>query len=74
MTEWQGFIGLAALPVALFAWLRADMTRIAGRMDRLEAAVSDLRERMSRLKGVMERLGAAIGAGAMRKDSRRGAV
>ena len=74
MAEWQGFLGLAALMIALFSWLRADITRLAGRMDRLEAAVSDLRERISRLEGVMDGLRAAICAGAARKDSRGGAA
>lgn len=74
MEEWQGVLGLAALMVALFTWLRADITRLAGRIDRLEVAVSDLRERMSRLEGVMDGLRAAIGAGAAREDSRSGAA
>ena len=72
-----GFAGLAALMVALIAWLRADTNRridrledrMNERMDRLEAAQGELRERMARLEGMVDGLREAVVA-AVRRDQR----
>ena len=40
MIEIGGFVGLAALVIGLFAWMRADQKRDVGR---LEGAISELR-------------------------------
>lgn len=70
--ELGGFIGLAALIVALFAWLRADMNRLAAgmntRMDRIESGMAELRERMARLEGTVDGLRAAVIGERARKD------
>ncbi len=64
MNEVAGFVGLAALLLGLFAWLRADVARVerrlAERLDRLERGHSDLRERMAKLEGLLEGLREAI--------------
>ena len=49
-----GFIGLAALMIALVAWLRADMN---GRMDRLETAHA---ERFGRIETAQAEQGAML--------------
>ena len=70
--ELGGFIGLAALIVASFAWLRADMNRLAAgmntRMDRIESGMAGLRERMARLEGTVDGLRAAVIGERARKD------
>ena len=60
MAEWAGLIALAfgclmlAGPmVGIIAWLRADMNR---HMDRIEAAVSEIRERVARLEAGQDEL------------------
>ena len=73
--EIGGFIGLAALMVGLFAWLRQDINRLETRMDTrlsdVEARISEvetsmstqsseLRERMAKLEGLLEGLRESI--------------
>ena len=66
--EIGGFIGLAALIVGLFAWLRQDINRLETRMDarlsEIEANMntqsSELRERMAKLEGLLEGLRESI--------------
>ena len=71
MIEIGGFVGLAALAVALFAWMRGDMrtprTDLKGDITGLKGDVADLREgqaelreRMARLEGVLDGLREAI--------------
>ena len=55
-----GFLGLAALAVGLFAWLRADIKRLGERVDRLVNGQADLRERMAKLEALLEGLREAI--------------
>ena len=45
--EIGGFIGLAALLVGLFAWLRQDISRVGERITAVERGQADLRERMA---------------------------
>ena len=62
--EIGGFIGLAALIVGLFAWLRQDINRLETRVDarlsevedRMDTQSSELRERMAKLEGLLEGL------------------
>ena len=69
--ELTGFIGLAALMVALFAWMRLDMgrmeERINDRFERLEARVTAIETRFAavelgqaRVEGLLEGLREAI--------------
>ncbi|MDE0175053.1 MAG: hypothetical protein OYH76_14860 [Defluviicoccus sp.] len=71
IADLAGFIGLAALMVALFAWMRLDMgrmeERIADRFERLEARVTAIEVRLAavehgqaRLEGLLEGLREAI--------------
>ena len=58
--EIGGFIGLAALMVGLFAWLRQDINCLETRLSKVEARMdahtSELRERMAKLEGLLEGL------------------
>ena len=66
--EIGGFLGLAALIVGLFAWLRQDVNRLETRMDgrlsdvetQMNTQSSELRERMAKLEGLLEGLREAI--------------
>ena len=66
--EIGGFIGLAALIVGLFAWLRQDINRLETRMDtrlsevetHMNTQSSELRERMAKLEGLLEGLRESI--------------
>ena len=73
--EMGGFIGLAALMIGLFAWLRQDLagveSRLGQRIDTVESKLSarivavehgqaELRERMAKLEGLLEGLREAI--------------
>ena len=62
--EIGGFIGLAALMVGLFAWLRQDINRLETRLSkvesRMDAQTSELRERMAKLEGLLEGLRESI--------------
>ena len=66
--EIGGFIGLAALIVGLFAWLRQDINRLETRMDarlsevetQMNTQSSELRERMAKLEGLLEGLRESI--------------
>ena len=62
--EIGGFIGLAALMVGLFAWLRQDINRLETRLSkvesRMDAQTSELRERMAKLEGLLEDLRESI--------------
>ena len=62
--EIGGFIGLAALMVGLFAWLRQDINRLETRLSkvesRMDAQTSELRERMAKLEGLLEELRESI--------------
>lgn len=73
-TDMAGFIGLAALMVGLFAWLRADMHRHSAqleargneRMDRIDAGQGELRERLARMAGLVDGLREAVVAAVRR--------
>ena len=56
--EIGGFIGLAALIVGLFAWLRQDInrfeTRMAARLSDVEARISKVETRISEVETHME--------------------
>jgi len=73
--EIGGFIGLAALMVGLFAWLRQNINRLETRMDarlseietrisevktNMNTQSSELRERMAKLEGLLEGLRESI--------------
>ncbi len=62
--EIGGFIGLAALMVGLFAWLRQDINRLETRLSkvesRMDAQTSELRGRMAQLEGLLEDLRESI--------------
>ena len=62
--EIGGFIGLAALMVGLFAWLRQDINRLETRLSkvesRMDAQTSELRGRMAKLEGLLEDLRESI--------------
>ena len=66
--EIGGFIGLTALIVGLFAWLRQDINRLETRMDarlsefetQMNTQSSELRERMAKLEGLLEGLRESI--------------
>ena len=71
IADLAGFIGLAALMMGLFAWMRLDMgrmeERIADRFERLEARVTAIEVRLAavelgqaRLEGLLEGLREAI--------------
>ena len=62
MNEWTSFIGLAALIIGLFAWLRQDMKTLGNQLhqevktqgDQLRRDIKDQSERIDKLN---ERLG-----------------
>ena len=69
--ELTGFIGLAALMVALFAWMRLDMKalreeirddlrRLGGRIERLEMRLAAVEQGQAKLEGLLEGLREAI--------------
>lgn len=69
--ELGGFLGLAALLVGLFAWLRSDMAKIearlrddikqlAERVGRLDERVARLDHSQAKLEGLLEGLREAI--------------
>lgn len=58
--EIGGFVGLAALLVGLFAWLRQDIVRLGERVSALERGQTELRERMAKLESLLEGLREAI--------------
>lgn len=62
--ELGGFLGIAALLVGLFAWLRQDITRMETRLgDRISAVEhgqAEIRERLARLEGLLEGLREAV--------------
>lgn len=58
--EIGGFVGLAALLVGLFAWLRQDIARLGERVSVLERGQTELRERMAKLEGLLEGLREAV--------------
>ena len=64
MIEIGGFVGLAALTIGLFAWIRADMRAQHAELKReiatLHEGQTELRERMARLEGLLEGLQGAI--------------
>ena len=71
IADLAGFIGLAALMMGLFAWMRLDMgrmeERINDRFERLEARVTAIEVRLAavelgqaRLEGLLEGLREAI--------------
>ena len=64
--------GFAVLMIALFAWLRADMGRMEGRLiariGGLEQGNIDLRERMARIVGMLDGLRDSI-AGRDRRNA-----
>ena len=71
IADLAGFIGLAALMVALFAWMRLDMgrmeERINDRFERLEARVTAIEVRLAavelgqaKLEGLLDGLREAI--------------
>ena len=53
-----GFIGLAALMIGLFTWLRQDIagieSKLGKRIDAVERGQAELRERMAKLTGLRE--------------------
>ena len=62
MEELAGFIGLGALMVTLFAWMRLDMgrmearindrfERVEGRLERVEAQVTTVEGRLTAMEG-----------------------
>ena len=64
MIQIGGFVGLAALVIGLFAWMRADMrthrAELKGDIAALHEGQSELRERMARLEGVLDGLREAV--------------
>ena len=58
--EIGGFIGLAALLVGLFAWLRQDISKLSERITAVERSQAEIRERMAKLEGLLEGLREAI--------------
>ncbi|MCY3757249.1 MAG: hypothetical protein OXG96_05955 [Acidobacteria bacterium] len=58
--EIGGFIGLAALLVGLFAWLRQDISKLSERITAVERIQAEIRERMAKLEGLLEGLREAI--------------
>ena len=69
--ELGGFLGIAALLIGLFAWLRSDIVKseerlrgeiagLRGEITETRTEVSQLRERMARLEGLLEGLREAI--------------
>ncbi len=65
--EIGGFIGLAALMVALFAWMRLDVRTLREEMRQMEARIGDRFERLeARINDRFERLEARVAAIEMR--------
>ena len=71
MIQIGGFVGLAALVVGIFAWMRADMRTHRAELKgdiaalregqvELREGQSELRERMARLEGVLDGLREAV--------------
>ena len=58
--EIGGFIGLAALLVGLFAWLRQDISKLSERITAVERSQAEIRERLAKLVGLLEGLREAI--------------
>lgn len=58
--EIGGFIGLAALLVGLFAWLRQEISKLSEPITAVERSQAELRERMAKLEGLLEGLREAI--------------
>lgn len=58
--EIGGFIGLAALLVGLFAWLRQDISKLSERITAVVRSQAEIRERMAKLEGLLEGLREAI--------------
>lgn len=58
--EIGGFIGLAALLVGLFAWLRQDISKLSEPITAVERSQAEIRERMAKLEGLLEGLREAI--------------
>ena len=58
--EIGGFVALAALMVGLFAWLRADIVRLGGRIDRLDERLRAVEHGQAKLEGPLEGLREAI--------------
>ena len=58
--ELGGFLGIAALLVGLFAWLRQDITRLGDRIAAVENGQAEIRERLARLEGLLEGLREAV--------------
>ena len=58
--ELGGFIGLAALTMGLFAWMRQDMRRIEARIERLEGRFAAMEHGQAKLEGLLEGLREAI--------------
>jgi ubiquinone biosynthesis protein UbiJ len=56
VTEWGTTLGLAALMIGLFGWLRADVRAVRRDLDRLNSRVGALGERMAHLEGLLEGL------------------
>ena len=54
MTEWGTTLGLAALMIDLFGWLRADVRAVGRDLDRLNSRIDALGERMAHLEGLRE--------------------
>ena len=52
MIEIGGFLALAALMIGLFAWLKADISRLDGRLNaRIDDLGQETREAVDRLRG-----------------------
>ena len=64
MIETGGFLALAALMIGLFAWLRADISRLDERLDKrmdvLDRRLRAVEHGQARLEGLLEGLREAI--------------
>ena len=64
MIETGGFLALAALMIGLFAWLRADISRLDERLDKrmdvLDGRLRAVEHGQARLEGLLEGLREAI--------------
>ena len=52
--EIGGFVALAALMVGLSAWLRTDIVRLGGRIDRLDERLRAVEHGQAKLEGLRE--------------------
>ena len=52
--EFGGFLGIAALLIELFAWLRQDITRLGNRLTAVGQGQAEIRERLVRIEGLLE--------------------